>query len=170
MVKEFYEKLINGIIIVSLLLAVCVTVDYATNDTITNYNNNSSVLDELDDENITFVNGSYLLDENSGIAKTDGKIYTEKTVKKKKNKAPTITITSRPSCGCRHKYAWHTRTFKSYCPHCHKQGTLDNVHKWLARHEQELTCSVAKGGCGADYCGVCGKEKYSWSHYYLTKA
>ena len=165
MVKEFYKKFINGIVIVSLLLAACVTLDYAANDTITNYNNNSSVLDELDDENITFVNGSYLLDENSGIAKTDGKIYTEKTVKKKKNKAPTITITSRPSCGCRHKYAWHTRAFKNYCPHCHKQGTLANVHKWLARHEQELTCKYDD----CDYCGNCGKEKYSWSNYRLKK-
>lgn len=168
MIKAFYEKLINGIIIVSLLLAVCVTVDYATNDTITNYNNKSA-LDELSDENITFVNGSYLLDENSGMAVSDGKIYTDKNIKKKKNKAQTVSITSRPSCGCRHKYSWHTRTFVNHCPHCHKQGTLANVHKWPARHEQELTCSVAKGGCGADYCGVCGKEKYSWSHYYLTK-
>ena len=82
MIKAFYEKLINGIIIVSLLLAVCVTVDYATNDTITNYNNKSA-LDELSDENITFVNGSYLLDENSGMAVSDGKIYTDKNIKKK---------------------------------------------------------------------------------------
>ena len=167
--KEFYKTLINLIVIVSLLLALCVCVDYAANAT------NDTIISNTDiviPENVIFINGSYVdLDNSSGIAKTDGKIYTDKNVKvKKQEKIPTITITSRPSCGCRHKYAWHTRTFKNYCPHCHKQGTLANVHKWPARHEQELTCSVAKGGCGADYCGVCGKEKYSYSKYYLTKA
>ena len=82
-------------------------------------------------------------------------------------KYPTITITAKPSCGCgkHYSYKWRTRSFISYCPHCHRYGVLYNAHKYQARYEQELTCKR----CGADYCGNCGKEKYSWSRYYLRK-
>ena len=157
------------IIIVSLLLALCVAVDYATNNTDIITSNDTGIMIP---DNVTFINGSYVdLSNDSGIAKTDGKIYTDKkNVKvKKQKKAPTVTITSKPSCGCNYGYYWHTMTFKSYCPHCHKTGTLRNVHKWPARFEQELTCDPKLGGCGADYCGCCGKEKYHWSRYYLTR-
>lgn len=156
------------IIIVSLLLALCVAVDYASNNTDITISNDPNI-----QGNVTFVNESYVyLSNGSGIAKTDGKIYTDKKVKVKKQKksVPTVTITSKPSCGCGYGYYWHTMTFKSYCPHCHKTGTLANVHKWPARHEQELTCDTRLGGCGADYCGCCGKEKYSWSKTYLRRA
>ncbi len=83
-----------------------------------------------------------------------------------KPKYHTITITARPSVKSGYAYRWYTTTWINYCPHCHRYGVLYNAHKYQARHEQELTCAK----CGADYCGVVGKEKYSWSNYYLRRA
>lgn len=164
-VKGFLHKhLINMIFIVLLLLALCVAVDYANETTVTNMDQvNDSVL--LNDTII--VNGTYhvSMSEDEGNAKFQ-KVVTVKP------KVPLVSIRCKPSCGCgRHSsYTWRTRTFIDYCPHCHKYGTLRNVHKWQARYEQELTCDPKLGGCGADYCGNCGHEKYSWSKYYLRKA
>ena len=151
------------IVIVSLLLALCVTVDYATNETVVN---NDTPLDIP--SNVTVMDSNN--DPYDGIVERDNRVYVDKSKsvrpkKKKVKKDPVVTITSKPSCGCGYGYYWHTMTFKDYCPHCHHKNCLRNVHKWPARYEQELTCTV----CGADYCGCCGKEKYSWSHYYLTK-
>lgn len=157
----FYEKMINLIIIVSLLLAVCVCVDYADTN-ITNHNVSTNVTVNNTDK-VLLLNES----ESTIHVKSSDKIHTEK--QNVDHDVPLVTITSKPSCGCRYGYYWHTNTFVSYCPHCHKYGTLRNVHKWQARYEQELTCDPRLGGCGADYCGCCGKEKYSWSHYYLTR-
>jgi len=144
------------------------TIDSA-DETIT-VTDNTSTLDNLSSKNITVINGTYVLDKNNGWAKTDGKIYEEKSVnsknKQKEKSKPTITITARPSVRSNYAYKWYTTTWVDYCPHCHKYGVLYNAHKYPARYEQELTCKR----CGADYCGVVGKEKYSWSHYYLTKA
>lgn len=153
------------IFIVILLLALCVAVDYATNDTtVTNMDQvNDSVL--LNDTNV--INGTYYINVDNGT-----KVTTLNKVVVKKNKVPTVTITCKPSCGCgRHSsYTWRTRTFVDYCPHCHRYGVLRNVHKYQAKYEQELTCDPKLGGCGADYCGNCGHEKYSYSKYYLRKA
>ena len=156
----FYNRkdLICGILVVLFLLSVCMTIDYA-DDTIIN-DNGTSLNKTLTKEAIP-VNGTAVVALNNTarviVVKSNDKIHYEH---------PIITITARPSCGCRYGYYWHKRTFISYCPHCHRYGTLYNAHKYPARHEQELTCRH----CGADYCGVCGKEKYSWSHYYLRKA
>lgn len=163
MIKEFTKKLIIGIAIVLVLLGVCVTVDYA-DDTISNYNE-SSMPKNIPKGTIIMNNSSMVYVNSSAsviVGKSSDKIYTVK------QKYPTVTITARPSCDCgrHHSYRWRTRTFVNYCPHCHRYGVLYNAHKWQAKHEQELTC----GHCGADYCGNCGKEKYSWSKYYLRKA
>ena len=152
------------IVIVSLLLALCVCVDYAANETtITNMAPNDSV--KLNDSNV--INGTYYIGVDNGT-----KVTTLNKVVVKKSKVPLVSITCKPSCGCgRHSsYTWRTRTFVDYCSHCHKYGTLRNVHKWQARYEQELTCDPKLGGCGADYCGNCGHEKYSYSKYYLRRA
>lgn len=85
--------------------------------------------------------------------KTSDRLYTDTS---------TITIKAKPSCGCRYKYCWYTSTFINKCPHCGKKLLINPK----GVYEKELTCSK----CSADYCGVCGKEKYSWSKYYLTKA
>lgn len=163
------QKLILGIIFVILCLGVCVTVDSADsidNQTITNTNNDT--LSAVADKNVIIINDTYILDNNSGEAISDGKIYTEKTAAKSKKN--TVTITAKPSCSrcaARHmSYKWGTNTFINYCPNCKHSNVLYNKHKWAARHEQELTCSK----CDSDFCGCCGKEKYSWSHKYITKA
>lgn len=157
------KKLTIGILITLILLTLCVAMDSAT-DTITNINNTSNQLEQLSKNgNYTVINQTYILDKDSGMAVSDGKIYTEKP------KHPTYTITARPSCSncAKHhrSYTWRTTTFINYCPYCHRYGTLYNAHKWQSKHEQEITCKK----CGGDFCGVCGKEKYSWSRKYLTK-
>ena len=160
MIIDNIKALLLSIIFVLLLLSVCVSVDYAANDTITATSNQT--LDRNINSSVIVLNGSYYSEEKVGVAKLQ-KVVTEKP------KLPLVSIVSKPSCGCRYSYTWHKRTFINRCPHCHKYNTLRNVHKWPARHEQELTCDPRLGGCGADYCGCCGKEKYSWSKYYLRR-
>ena len=159
MVKGFYKDLLLGILIVLLLLGVCAGIDYA-DDTINNLN--ESTLADNAPSGAVIVNNSSIVgvDEKASVIvgkSSDVVHYVH----------PIITITAKPSCGCGryYSYRWRTKAFINYCPHCHRYGVLYNAHKWPARHEQELTC----GHCGADYCGNCGKEKYSWSRYYLRK-
>ena len=136
------KNLIIGIFIVSLLILACMSVDYASE-----------------------------VSKKKQLKKTVKKTVKEtKNVKKnKKIRKPTIKLRGRPSCTvCYRKhrpYKWRTVKFIDYCPHCHRYNVLYNAHKRAARHEKELTCKR----CGADYC-VCGKEKYSWSRYYLKRA
>ena len=167
-IKEFYtKKLLIGILIVLLLLSICVTVDYADNTTIDNFNDS---VKQINTTNVTVLNGTQYVkgneDESYFVAKNSDKVYIVKEKSKEKLKIPIVTITSKPSCGCNYGYYYHTRSYIDYCPHCHHYNVLRNVHKWQARYEQELTCT----NCGADYCGCCGKEKYSWSRYYLRSA
>ena len=154
--KGFFntKDLICCIIAVLFLLSVCMTIDYADEDVIVSGNETLTL-----PKDAVVVNGTEYVPLNN----------TAKSVIRSTSKVhyvhPTITITAKPSCGCRYGYYWHKRTFINYCPHCHRYRVLGNVHKRAARHEQELTCRH----CGADYCGVCGKEKYSWSNVYLRR-
>lgn len=159
------QKLLTGIVITLILLTICITVDSAddnvVNETITAEElnitiNETTAKDIITTNNRTIlkVNNTYVV-KGSGQATSDGKIYSE---------VPLVTITSKPSCGCGHGYYWHKRTFENYCPNCHRYGTLHNAYKRGARYERELTCSH----CDSDFCGVCGKEKYSWSRVRLT--
>lgn len=152
------KNLLFGIIIVLLLLSICITVDYAANDTIT-VTSNQTVDMNINSSDIIVLNDTYYSEEKGGVAKLQN-VVTERP------KLPLITIISKPSCGCRNGYYWHKRTFVNYCPYCHRYGVLTNLRKWPARHEQEISCSR----CRSDWCGVCGKEKYSWSKKYLRKA
>ena len=161
MIKENIKKLLLGIFVVTLLLMVCVSIDYAdtlNNDTITNIN--SSTL-QIDTSKFIIVNDSSVVGLNESasviIGKSSDKIYTVK------QKYPTISMWAKPSCGCRYKYTWHYRTFVNYCPHCKKYGVLRKNPKGV--YEKEYTCVVDD----CDYCAVCGKEKYSWSRVYLRK-
>ena len=151
------KKLLNLIILVILLLSLCVAVDYATNITVDNLNESEQAI--LTDT-IKVNDTHYVIDQNN----TDGMVKVRKVVVEKP-KVPTITITSKPSCGCRYSYTWHTKTYVNYCPNCHRYGVLGNKHKRNARYEQEITCFH----CDSDFCGCCGKEKYSWSRTYLRK-
>ena len=161
------KRLIIGIMIVSLLLVGCIAVDSA-DDTITNVNNNSSLTNIP--KNTVVINNSHVSSKNVGMAVSDGKVYIDTTVKVKPkytNKTvkvkPKISMYAKPSCGCRHKYTWHYREFVNYCPNCHHYGTLRKNPKGVP--EREYTCSR----CSSDFCGVCGKEKYSWSRVYLSQ-
>lgn len=72
-----------------------------------------------------------------------------------------ITVNMMPSCGCcggTVPYKRYTKTWKNYCPACGKSGTLTDNPKGV--YEGELTCSMSKGGCDADYCGYCGGDKW----------
>ena len=151
------KNLLFGIIIVLLLLSICITVDYAANDTII-VTSNQTVDMDINSSDIIVLNDSYYAGETEGVAKLQS-VVTER------HKLPLITIISKPSCGCRKGYYWHERTFVNYCPYCHRYGVLTNLHKWPARHEQEISCSR----CRSDWCGVCGKEKMGYSKKYLRK-
>ncbi len=152
------KNLLFGIIIVLLLLSICITVDYAANDTIT-VTNNQTLDSKINSSDIIVLNDTYYSEEKGGVAKLH-KVVTEKP------KLPLVSIVSKPSCGCRYSYTWHKRTFINRCPHCHHYNCLVNKHKWQSRYEQELTCKY----CDSDFCGVCGKTKYSWSKVYLRRA
>lgn len=73
----------------------------------------------------------------------------------------TVSSTSKCSCGSCGNYAYHTSSYKNYCPNCHRYGTL----KWNPKgvYEGEWTCSY----CDCDYCAACGKEKINSSPKHL---
>lgn len=79
------------------------------------------------------------------------------------NSIDLVDITAKPSCGCDNPYELSNHTFIDKCPNCgHSDCLLDNP-KGVPEHE--LTCKY----CNSDFCGVCGKEKYSWSKVYLEE-
>ena len=145
------------IVIVSLLLALCVCVDYAANETtVSNMDQvNDSV--KLNDTNV--INGTYYVGVDNGT-----KVTALKKVVVEKPKVPIISMWAKPSVRSNYAYRWYKKTFIDFCPHCKHYNVLLKNPKGVP--EREYTCRH----CGADYCAVTGKEKYSWSHYYLRKA
>lgn len=168
MKKETIKKIIMPAIIILMLLACIIAIDQAANPESSNKGYSNMTVKNQD---MIKYNGVYYTD---GINKT-GKAVKNETVKIKPS-VETVSITAKPSCGCnyrepgRYKYKWYTTSFINYCPKCHKYGTLRNVYKPTAKYEYELTCDMRLGGCDADYCGVCGKDKFSWSHCYIQLA
>ena len=157
MITDNIKALILMILGVLLLLSVCVSVDYAANDTIT------VEQEQMNTSNCTLIGGVHYDDM---IVNRSNKHIENYNVVVMKPTYPTVSMWARPSVRCNLPYKWFHRTFIDYCPHCRKYGVLYNAHKWQARHEQEWTCRR----CGADYDAVIGKEKYSWSKYYLRRA
>lgn len=82
----------------------------------------------------------------------------------------TITATGKPSTGQASKYysysQSYTKTWKNYCPLCHKSGLLQDNPKGVAEHE--ISCYPR--GCGADYDVCTGGEKLSNPRAYLIDA
>ena len=155
MVKGFYKDLLLGIIIVLLLLGVCVSIDYA-DDGISNLNESSLSEDAP--------KGAILVNNSTPVAVNDkAKVIVVKSSDVVHYVHPIIGMYAKPSCGCRYSYRWHYREFINYCPNCHHYGTLRKNPKGVP--EREYTCSR----CSSDFCGVCGKEKYSWSRVYLRR-
>lgn len=163
MIADNTKRLLLGIIIVLVLLSLCVSVDYASdNDTIGIENNQTMNMSNF--TNVTVLNGThYVLAKESGTAKVN-KIVVEK------QKVPVIAMTGKPSCTrCSRNgvsYRWFTKKYVNYCPNCHHWNCLGNKHKRGAVHEKEISCFR----CDSDFCICCGKEKYSWSKIYLRKA
>lgn len=149
------KNLLFGIIIVLLLLSICITVDYAANDTIT-VTSNQTVDMNINSSDIIVLNDSYYAGETEGVAKLQ-KVVIEKP------KYPIIGMYAKPSCGCRYRYTWHYREFINYCPNCGHYGTLRRNPKGVP--EKEYTYHR----CSSDWCGVCGKEKMGYSKKYLRK-
>ena len=138
---------------VLLLLSVCVSIDYA-DDTIT------SEPIEPNLSNCTLINGVHYDNKIVNNSKNHIKSY---NVVVTKPKYSVIGMWAKPSCGCNYRYTWHYRTFINYCPNCHHYGTLRKNPKGVP--EREYTCAR----CSSDFCGCCGKEKYSWSRVYLRR-
>ena len=154
-VKGFKRTLINMIVVVSLLLALCVCVDYAST---INYNNNTTMIPD----NVTVINSS-MDHDNVIIMKSTDKLYTDKSVKDVKKKYPTISMWAKPSVRSGYSYTWHKFTFVDYCPNCKHYHALLKNPKMVP--EREYTCRY----CDSDFCAVTGKEKYNWSHVYLRR-
>ena len=158
MSKDNIKALLNLIFIVLLLLCLCAGVDYAAvdNETITA---NST---EMNTSNCTLIGGVHydnkiVENKSVGVAKLHKVIHI-------KPKVPLISMWAKPSVRSGYAYKWYKKTFIDYCPHCHHYNVLLKNPKGVP--EREYTCKR----CGADYCAVTGKEKYSWSRYYLRRA
>ena len=131
------------------------SIDYAdTNITITSNKTVTSQVKVNNTDGVLLINES----NSSFVAKSND------TIHRIAPKYPVISMWAKPSCGCRYSYTWHKYTFIDYCPYCHYYNVLRKNPKGV--YEREYTC----GHCGADYCAVCGKEKYSWSRVYLRRA
>jgi len=152
-ITDNIKALILMILGVLLLLSVCVSIDYA-DDTITSEPIEPNVT------NCTLIGGVHY--DNVIVNRSKGHIesYNVVTVKPK---YPTISMWAKPSVRSSYSYRWYKKTFIDYCPHCHRYNVLLKNPKGVP--EREYTCRR----CGADYCAVTGKEKFSWSHYYLRR-
>ena len=140
-------KLVGGILFVLVLLACCVAVDCA----------DDNVICYQDDSQVKVNNSSLVCADCSVIVpSSDDKVYSV---------YPVVGMYAKPSCGCRYSYKyWYYREFINYCPNCHHYNVLLRNPK--GTYEREWTCKR----CSSDFCGVCGKEKYSWSKVYLRRA
>ena len=159
MITAFKNKLLICICIVLVLLAVCVCVDYADENITINNTANSMI--KVNDTDRALLVDDNLIEPNPNR----DKVHTvKKTVKKYKSKTPLVTITAKPSVQSGYAYKWYTMTWVDYCPNCHRYNCLLINPKGVP--ERELTCSF----CSSDFCGVTGKEKYSWSRVYLRRS
>lgn len=82
-----------------------------------------------------------------------------------------ITVTGKPStgqAGQHYKYQDYTKTWKNWCPFCHKTGTLTDNPKGV--YEHEITCDKSKGGCDADFDVTTGADKSGAYRAYLQDA
>jgi hypothetical protein len=154
-ITDKIKALILAILGVLLLLSVCVSVDYAANDTIT------VEQEQMNTSNCTLIGGVHYDDM---IVNRSNKHIESYNVVVMKPTYPVISMWAKPSVRSSYSYRWYKKTFIDYCPHCHYYGVLLKNPKGVP--EREYTCRH----CGADYCAVTGKEKYSYSRVYLRRA
>ena len=155
MITDNIKRLVIEIAIVSLLLIFCMAIDYA--DVIT-----AKEVPAKAPKGVILVNNDSIVAVNQSasviVGKSSDRIYREKA------KYPTISMWAKPSVRSGYAYKWYYRTWINYCPNCHHYNTLLKNPKGVP--EREYTCKK----CDSDFCGVTGKEKYSWSHKYLRRA
>ena len=145
------KSLLFGICIVFLLLCVCMSFDYADNETIINITNNQTPVNITEDTSLVNVNKS----SSMIIGKASDKVHYQYN---------TISMWAKPSVRSGYSYRWYKFTWINYCPNCRHYNCLLKNPKMVP--EREYTCRY----CDSDFCAVTGKEKYSWSHVYLRRA
>ena len=153
MIIDNIKGLLCCIMAVLFLLSVCMTIDYADEDVIVSGNETLTL-----PKDAVVVNGTEYVPLNNtakSVIRSTSKVY---------YKYPVISMWAKPSVRSKYAYKWYKKTFIDYCPHCKHYLVLLKNPKGVP--EREYTCKR----CGADYCAVTGKEKYSWSKYYLRKA
>jgi len=74
-------------------------------------------------------------------------------------------------CGPKLGYKLFTTSFENKCGRCGRVGKMTDTPKGGRAKipEGEWTCDTKLGGCGADFCGVCGKEKMNPAKGWLTQ-
>lgn len=77
-----------------------------------------------------------------------------------------VKATGKCTCSLQSDYAYHTVTFKNYCPNCNSEGTL-NYEQGSGYHNPEGMWYCTR--CDMDFCLVHGKEHISGSDVYLTR-
>lgn len=129
---------------------------------------------EAIDDNATISNSEDMVQVNNSTILFEGDNKSTITIKENDElhyDVPTISVRSKPSCQSCHRhmpYKWFVRSWKNYCPHCHRYNSLIINPKRV--YEVEITCK----NCDSDYCGVCGHDKcanyYRHRNYYLKEA
>ena len=151
MIKDNIRFYFFRILIVSTLLLSCLSYDYA--DEMVNITNKENITSNLTFDNVSVVGVN--ASSHTIVGKSSDRIHTKYSI---------VGMYAKPSCGCHYSYKyWYYREFVNYCPNCHYYGTLRKNPK--CTFEREYSCAR----CDSDFCGVCGKEKYSWSRVYLRK-
>lgn len=77
-----------------------------------------------------------------------------------------VKATGKCTCSLQADYAYHTATFKNYCPNCHSKGTL-NYEQGSGYHNPEGMWYCTR--CDMDFCLVHGKEHVSGTDNYLKR-
>lgn len=75
-----------------------------------------------------------------------------------------VSSTGRCTCSLQTTYAFQTRTFRNYCPNCHRKGTIRyEVGKCSQNIEGMWFCSC----CDMDFCLVHGKSHDNRGKYLI---
>lgn len=97
--------------------------------------------------------------------KTKYKSYSNKVSYSHQISSSKVSAYARCSCSLSRDYKVHHGSWANYCPYCHKRGTLTYTNG-QGCPEGMFYCSMAKGGCDADFCIVHGKaHTYSRSKF-----
>lgn len=156
-IRDIFKKIIKAASMIPILQGIRkedVSKTQATTDTTATDPTAATTTDSTADPTASTdptasADASAVAGDTSGTASTD--------------KTGCISYTGAATCSdsAAHKKIGASGTFswKNVCPitSCAKTGHL----KQGCKGADEVTCCAGSGGCGADFCGVCGKEKYN---------